>query len=160
MPSEKTSDWLRIGANIGVLIGIIMVLFEIDQNNDLARAQFHHDRAEAWGDLKLELADSEFLLAAWQKFRDAGGPANPAAMDSLDELERARVIQFLLHRYSDYDNLYYQYREGYLDEEYYRHRVEPSIRSLAYWWEEIGVFNIARPSFVEEIKRISSESKD
>ena len=160
VPSEKTSDWLRVGANIGVLVGIFMVLVEIDQNNDLARAQFHHERTEAWGNLKLELADSEFLLAAWEKFRGAGGPRDPAAMDALDDIERARVTQYLMHRYSDYDNLFYQYKEGYLDEEYYQHRVEPSIRALANSWEAIGVFTLARPSFVEEVHRITSDDRN
>ncbi len=159
MNTSKFSRWLRFGANIGVVTGLFLLLVEMDQNNDLARAQIHQIRADSWGDFKLELADSEYLLTAWIKFQEAGGLSNLDALDTLNSIDRARVVQFLMHRYNDYDNLFYQYQQGYLDEEYYEYRIVPSIRVLAASWKNIGVFDVARPSFVDEIDRITSETQ-
>ena len=159
MNADTVNKWLTLSANLGVVIGLILLLIEIDQNNDLARAQIHQTRADSWGDFRLALGDSEHLLDAWTKFENAGGPEDPSAMDNLDSLERNRVRQFLLHRYNDYDNLFYQYRQGYLDEEYYLHRVVPSIKRLGPSWKALRFFRFARPSFVEEINRVTSESQ-
>ncbi len=159
MNTSKFSSWLRFGANVGVVTGLFLLLVEMDQNNDLARAQIHQIRADSWGDFKLELADSEYLLTAWSKFQEAGGLRNPDSLDTLNSMDRARVVQFLLHRYNDYDNLFYQYQQGYLDEEYYEYRIVPSIRVLAAAWKNIGVYNVARPSFIDEIDRITSETQ-
>ncbi len=159
MNTDRVNRWLTLGANVGVVIGLILLLIEIDQNNDLARAQIHQTRADSWGDFRLTLGDSEHLLSAWMKFQDAGGPEDPNAIDKLDRLESFRVRQYLLHRYSDYDNLFYLYKQGYLDEEYYVHRAVPSINSLAPAWSSFMIARLARPSFVEEINRITSESQ-
>jgi len=159
MNADRVNRWLTLGANVGVVIGLILLLIEIDQNNDLARAQIHQTRADSWGDFRLTLGDSEHLLSAWEKFRDAGGPQDPDALDKLDYLERMRVRQYLLHRYSDYDNLFYQYKQGYLDEEYYVYRVVPSINSLAPSWHRLRTLRWVRPSFVDEVNRITSESQ-
>ena len=157
MNTSKFSRWLRFAANVGVVTGLFLLLVEMDQNNDLARAQIHQIRADSWGDFKLELADSEFLLISWSKFQEAGGLKNLEALDTLNNIDRARVVQYLLHRYNDYDNLFYQYQQGYLDEEYYEYRIVPSIRVISAAWKKIGVYDIARPSFIEEIDRITSE---
>ena len=159
MNADSVNKWLTLSANVGVVIGLILLLIEIDQNNDLAKAQIHQTRADSWGDFRLTLGDSEHLLNAWMKFQDAGGPEDPNAIDQLDDLERNRVRQFLLHRYSDYDNLFYQYQHGYLDEEYYVHRVVPSIKRLAPSWRSFALTGPTRPSFAEEINRITSESQ-
>ncbi len=159
MGGEKISRLLTLGANIGVVAGLVFLLVQIDQNNDLARAQIHQTRSDSWGDFKLELADSEHLLIAWNKFQKAGGPMDPDALDTLGDIERARVIQYLLHRYNDYDNLFYQHEQGYLDDEYYEHRIVSSIRVLAPSWKAVGIFGVARPSFVEEVDRITAESQ-
>lgn len=43
MDSDRLSRWLTLGANIGVLIGLLLVVFEIRQNSDLMRLQFIND---------------------------------------------------------------------------------------------------------------------
>ena len=39
MDTDKMNRWLTLGANVGVLIGLILLLFEIRQNSDLMRSQ-------------------------------------------------------------------------------------------------------------------------
>ena len=39
MESERLNRWLTLGANLGVLVGILLLVFELNQNRDLVRAQ-------------------------------------------------------------------------------------------------------------------------
>ena len=44
MQTVRLNQWLSIGANFGVLIGIILLIIELDQNSDLARLQLEDNR--------------------------------------------------------------------------------------------------------------------
>jgi len=43
MDSERINRWLTLIANIGILIGVALLIFEIRQNSDLMRLQFIND---------------------------------------------------------------------------------------------------------------------
>ena len=43
MASDNLSKWLPLGANIGIMIGLILVVIQIRQNSDLLRLQFIND---------------------------------------------------------------------------------------------------------------------
>ena len=43
MDSENVNKWLTLGANVGILIGLVLVILEIRQNSDLLRLQFIND---------------------------------------------------------------------------------------------------------------------
>ena len=62
MASAKTTRWLTLGANIGVLIGIVLVLVELDQNRDMMRAQTRNELAMGIVDL-LQVPASNAQLA-------------------------------------------------------------------------------------------------
>jgi len=44
--SDRINRWLTLIANIGVLIGIFLLIVEIDQNNGLMQAQIEQSRSE------------------------------------------------------------------------------------------------------------------
>jgi len=157
MDTNKVNKWLSLLANVGVVIGLALLIFEIRQNSDLVRIQIHQARSDAWVAERQDLADSEFLLPALEKLRAAGGRADISALDVLDPLEAARVYRYMQSRAGDYDNLYYQYRQGYLDEEFYRSRVEASIRRLTPTWLALGVLDTMTPSFKAEVERLAAE---
>lgn len=161
MNTDTVNKWLTLGANVGVVIGLILLLIEIDQNSDLVRAQIHQARSDAHVWMKEDSADSEFLLPALEKFRLAGGSENMDAMDALTLIEAARVKLSMEAAHQDYDNLFYQYQQGYLDEEYYQYRVTPTIKELAPWWRKLDIFESGgrRPSFDAEIQRLVSDSQ-
>jgi hypothetical protein len=146
---------LGIIANAGVLIGILLLVYELNQNSDLMRAQIHQSRADAYVSLFEDRADAEYLVPALEKVRVAGGWGNPSALDQLTDDELARVRWYLGARRGDYENLYYQYQQGFLDEEYYQTAVVNGIATFAPWWEKLE-FNggTVRPSFRAEVERI------
>ena len=58
-------------------------------------------------------------------------------------------------------NFFYQYQQGYLDEEFYEFRVAGAIRVFAPWWKKLNIFEASgrRPSFDAEIQRILAEQE-
>lgn len=54
MGSEKLGRWLTLGANIGVIAGLILVAVQINQNTAITKAQMANDYYIA--DMALELA--------------------------------------------------------------------------------------------------------
>jgi hypothetical protein len=158
MNTDSVNKWLTLSANVGVVIGLFLLLIEIDQNSDLLRAQIHQARSDAHVRMKEDSADSEYLLPAMEKFRLAGGVKNMDAMDALTPIEAARVSLSKEAAHQDYDNLFYQYQQGYLDEEFYQYRVTPTIQELAPWWRKLDIFESSgrRPSFHAEIDRLMS----
>ncbi len=161
--ADRVNQWLTLGANMGVLIGLILLIVELNQNSDLLRAQIHQARSDNFESFGVEFADTELLLPAMVKFSEAGGPRDVSALDQLDPIERARVVRYYRARLAGYDNLYYQYRNGFLDEDFYSVRVVNTVRFLTPIWEEIGALRLGAEnprvtkSFAAEIERIMSE---
>ena len=53
MDTDRLNRWMTLGANIGVLIGIVLLVVEVRQNNEnlvaQARATYHASFADLWG---------------------------------------------------------------------------------------------------------------
>ena len=156
MNADRVNRWLTLGANIGVVIGLMLLIFELNQNSDLVRAQIHQARSDTWVSNRVDFADSEFLLHAYDKFIKAGGPLDPTAIDRLNPTESARVSRYAQALMGDYDNLYYQFQQGYLDENYYRSRVEMGIKRWAPIWKLSVFLENMTPGFQEEVERLTS----
>ncbi len=161
MNPDSVSRWLTLIAKLGVVIGLILLLVELRQNNDLVRAEIHQARSDAHVTNIMQLADTEFLLPVIDKFITAGGFYDPSVLDQFASDELARIKQWARAYHQDYDNLFYQYQRGYLDEEFYRYRVEAGIILLAPLWKKLGTSEGGdrRPSFDAEIQRIMSENQ-
>lgn len=63
---DRLNRWLTLGANFGVLAGIVFLAVEIRQNSELARMQMSDDRVTTWqqGELVV-LGDS--IASVWEK---------------------------------------------------------------------------------------------
>lgn len=162
MKADKLNTWLTLGANIGVLVGLLLLVVELDQNSDVVRAQIHQARSDNFEAFMVEVADTERMLPVLAKFRAAGGPRDISSLKELDAIEKYRLFTYYNGRIMGYDNLYYQYKIGFLEEEFYKTRVEGSIRALAPLWTELGLIQLGSenprvsPGFAAEIERILS----
>ena len=158
--TERINKWVTLGANLGVLIGLVVLIMELDQNSDLVRAQIHQARADNFVAHRMNLADTELLLPAIVKFRAAGGPNDVTALSKLDPVERERLRRYYGALLAGYDNLYFQYRNGLLDEDFYSVRVVTTVRRLAPLWSKLGLIKLGAEnprvtkSFATEIERI------
>ncbi len=158
MAVNRINQWLTLGANIGVVIGLILLLIELDQNSDLLRAQIHQARSDTHVGHRLNDVESDKWTAIRMKLAENGYQRDVTSVDALTPEELFRFRDYIAARHTDLDNLYYQYQQGYLDEEYYRYRVSCAIRRRAPYWEKLHVFRTnVRPSFAAEIERIMQE---
>jgi hypothetical protein len=96
------------------------------------------------------------------KFRAAGGPRDLSALEELDLLEIERIRDYYRGRIMGYDNLFYQYRNGFLDEDFYNIRVVNPVRAATPLWIELRLIRIGADNpyvtkaFANEIERIMS----
>ena len=58
----------------------------------------------------------------------------------------------------DFDNEYYQYQQGFLDEEYYEHWFKRRLPRVARRWRSLGVVEM-RPSFHEFVEEQLRQSE-
>ena len=160
LESDRLNRWLTLGANIGVLVGIILLLIELDQNSDLLRAQVHQARADAHVGHRLSDVESEKLTAIRMKLVENGYPQDVTSVEALTSEELFRFRDYKAATHTDLDNLFYQYQQGYLDEEYYQYRVVCAIRRNAPYWQKFGTFRTnSRPTFRAEIERIMHDEE-
>jgi len=66
MNRENFNRWITVGANIGVLIGLILVAIEINQANTTARAEMAASFQDRWVDIDISWQDAEFAKT-WAK---------------------------------------------------------------------------------------------
>ena len=137
-------------ANLGVIVGILLLIFELTQNRDMMRAQIRNEISTSLSGALPAVADAELADALFRS--DNGGELTGA------ERYRASLANEILFRY--WENAYYQYEQGLYDEiEFSGHRgaIAASINGrprLAQFWC-IDRANYATPfvEFVDSVLR-------
>ena len=114
MKGDVLNRWLTLGANIGVLIGIILILVELNQNADLMRAQMTQARGENIMETYREMMLSDHWVEIRAKRRAA--PSTEAWVNSLSPTEYERAWYRQLLDYHDLRTQFYQWQAGYLDD--------------------------------------------
>ncbi len=112
MKADSLNRWLTLSANIGVVIGLILLLIELDQNSDLVRAQIHQARSDAHVGHRLNDVESEHWMPIMMKLREHGYPWDITSIDALTPEELFRFRNYSAARHTDLDNLHYQYQQG------------------------------------------------
>ena len=141
----KITDWKSIGELIGiaaVVASLIFVGLELRQTQSALMASTYQARAFDAITSTRELADSEYIgpILARIDLDDK----NSLAELSSEEMYRAR--QWFVNRMIDYDNEYYQYQKGFLDEGYFEDRFKSTVKVWARRWRSVGIGEI-RPEF-------------
>lgn len=122
MDSDRLNRWLTLGANVGVLIGIILLIVELDQNRDMMRAQTRNEITRATLD----------MLALWS--------ASPALADAIVRANNGEELspseQFTVRARSEtvfrlWENIHYQYRQGLYDESEFSASITTFSRILS-----------------------------
>ena len=107
MNSNRISGWLTLGANIGVVIGIGLLIVELDQNRDMMRSQTRH---------QIAIEDANFFLAT------AYDPDMTARIEQVsdgEQLEATERMQYswrLAGWFRLQENIHYQARNGLFDQ--------------------------------------------
>jgi hypothetical protein len=107
MEPDKVNRWLTLGANVGVLVGIILLVIELDQNRDMIRAQTRNDISQ-------QLSNRLLLVASNSELNSVTRRAKLGEELSADEEQQVWLYQVANLR--DWENMHYQYRHGMFDE--------------------------------------------
>ena len=137
---------IAIFANIGVLVGIALLIFELNQNRNMMRAQTRNEISRGAMDLLITGATSEPLAAVMVR---ANAGEKLSAEENFMFLNRAELTFRL------WENANYQYRQGMFDATEYSGNLETindvlsRNRSLvAYWCARRQMFSLP---FAKEI---------
>lgn len=149
MDTDRLNRWLTLAANIGVLIGIILLVIELDQNRDMMRAQTRNELARGLPDV-LGIPASNTALADALIRADKGEPLSPT------EMLQVTMWDELAFRY--WENVHYQYRQGLYDEsEFSRHKdtmkavIARNPRLERFWCAERQLYSVPFMQFIDEM---------
>lgn len=121
----------------------------LDESRRLARAQTYQARASTSYRAYMATADSGGMAPILVKYAESG-------FEALAPVEQERLRQRALAMAIWFDNMLYQYEQGYLDPEFYESTIRPTLRRNAQLWRDAGTG--FRPSFRRELEEISSGS--
>lgn len=135
MNASRLGNWLQVAANLGIVLGLVLVGVQLKQNSDLARIQLVYAESQSSIDLELEVV-GEQGAAVWAKSIE--DPENLT-------LEEVRIMEALLWGFAENLRGTYRLAElGLLEDEDWRSRVESEVRfyiSDRYsraWWQNYG----------------------
>ena len=133
-------------ANLGVLVGILILVYELSQTRDMTRAQTRNELSQGLIAVMLNLADD--AETASLILRGDNG-------EELSEVERARYTNLTVAQLRYHENVYYQYKSGLYDETEYLAQREGWRNFVFHARGLVEVFCAIRsglsPAFVSEI---------
>ncbi len=117
MNEEKLNAWLSLGANVGVVIGLMLLIVEIGQNTEMMRAQINQSRTDTALSEQQAVYTSDHVPALLAKIGRG---------EKLSDEEMIRYTRFFRAFNRNQDNNLWQYGQGYLGE-----NIPRSIRGAA-----------------------------
>jgi hypothetical protein len=131
MKLDDVNRWMSLLASLGVIAGLLLLAFELQQNRQMVRAQTRNDIA-------LGIMDMMFVTASNPQLNSVMRRGNAGEELTPDENEQYRQMMVARLRY--YENVYYQYTQGLYDRSQFDKQkaawkayAERSPGSLAIW---------------------------
>lgn len=156
MRADRINTWLTISANVGVIVGLFLVAFELNQNSSLMRIQIEQSRADAAMASNEATYNSEYLPAVLVKIRDD-------EQLSREEIERYRWWFRAQNR--NQDNVYNQYLSGMLGatsprsvRDFVREVIASSDFGREEWRAQKVGFSDEYVSFVESVLKKADDN--
>lgn len=137
MNLEKLNHWLTLVANIGVLVGIILVAYELRQS-----------RQATIGETQQNLLGILHERDAWMANRDFAAVVvkAEASENSLTEVEARQYAEWLYGKFNVCEHVFDRYREGLMSDDQWqgwdggcRSTLEPP-QARAVWVQRRGWF--------------------
>ncbi|HZW60139.1 MAG TPA: hypothetical protein VFE85_07585 [Woeseiaceae bacterium] len=147
---------------IGVMATLIYLAVQIKQNTHamsenkrLALAQTYQMRADALQAMLVQAASSQTIGPLIVKLTQLGYPTDVTALQKITPEELGIFKQWQIAQQTHWDNMYYQYQQGFLDPEYYDDEFKVRVRRLAPTWKALNLVG-GRASFNREVARLLS----
>ena len=151
---------------LGVIATLIYLSIQVrhntrsmDESKRLALAQTYQMRADALQEMLVRSSCSQTIGPIIVKLTQHGYPTDVGALDRLTPLELGLFKQWQIAQSTHWDNMFYQYQQGFLDPEYYEDEFKIRVRRLAPTWVKLGLTG-GRKSFRQEVERLMPKSGD
>jgi len=91
--TERLNQWLALGANIGVLLGLIILIVEVRQNAALSRAAMEQQKNDVLAEIEFNVAKPE-ISAVWVKSIRHPEDLTDAEIRTMDGILVALMLQW------------------------------------------------------------------
>jgi hypothetical protein len=158
MNAERSSMWLSVLANFGVLVGLILLVMEIRHNTASTQAVLYEENISLGVELAGLLLSDENRELAEIVFR---GQADP---DSLSGIELQKFILYTSWRMAPWESAFIHHDEGLLSERHWKNvdtgisvfiQSEPGFRR---WWDTVGYSY--DPKFQAHVNKLFEELRE
>ena len=78
MESSKFGYWLQVGANVGILAGLVLVIIQMNQNSQLLRVQLIKQEGDSYVANEMAIAGENYA-EVWARILD--NPYDPLPAD-------------------------------------------------------------------------------
>ncbi len=107
MKADKLNSWLTLGANIGVVIGLALLVYEINQNTEMMQAQINQGRTDTALSEQQAGYNSDYMPGIVVKIQNG---------EQLSDEEMIRHEQYFRAFNRNMDNQLWQFNHGFLGE--------------------------------------------
>jgi len=143
MNAKQPTGWVQGLSGVAILIGLILVAYELRDANQLAEATAYRNRGTEIQEAMQNLALSSDMAEIVYKVGSEG-------LAALSEVEKARLQSWELAKLLRMQNQFNDYRLGYLDESSYLSMMSAATESLPLW-QQIGA-ELGNPEFIQAIQ--------
>jgi hypothetical protein len=143
MNAHSWNEWLTLAANVGVVIGLGMLIFELKYAADLAEVGAYQTRMTEISETAKAIALSEDLADIHERLWNDG-------YESLTPVEQRRVRAWEVGVTMRMQAQYYQYERGFLEESALRAMIGAAAASLPLW-EKLDL-DIENAEFLAAVK--------
>ncbi len=152
MKSETVNRWLTLGANVGVLIGLILLIVEVRHAIGLSESDAYRNRGTEIQEAHKELALSAELAAIQVKAQDAG-------VGSLTKTEYVRWSAWHTAIALRMQNQFNDYHLGYLDEVSYQAMLRAAARFYPLWQALEVEMEDFDPKFAQTVRAVAEQQR-
>jgi len=176
LDTDRLNRWLTLVANVGVLVGLALLVFEIRQSNLLALSEIEQTRSDNLLQWRREWVTDDHIVPL---LLERNSFHTPSEYRTLDVAERQAVTEamlnemnpetslrmrlFILTSFWDFENLHAQYQRGLISEDYWNERVVGTILQDAPKWKAATsgrTLPSGRQTFIDEVERILDQYSD
>jgi hypothetical protein len=151
MDTAKLNDWMQVVGMFALVASIVFVGLQMRQSHEIALANQYQARAEATQNMYMTLQESGISMTSM------GTP-----MSEQSRAEVAAAINVSFWAWTQYDNHYYQYNAGFLDDESWeglsrRIQSQYNMCDKRFVWQATRKF--VRPFFVTFVESLDDNCR-
>ncbi len=161
MDTDKFNRWLTLTANLGILIGLVLIIVEIRQNSQLMRAQINMDRTASSIESLINVANGGAVATMQSKlYAEVDGfPMVLGWVEKLTQEEQQRYRFWLQARLYEFDNDWFQCTEGLVQIQTCERLLRTRMLRSIYRFYEFGMdFSRQPQDFIRGMQEIARQA--